>query len=392
MSLLDVVLLVLVPLVFVLAIVPTVIKIAYKIKAVDEPNHRKVHQKEMPRIGGLSIFLGLIIGFVFFSNKFLNSGVSVNNLDSNFYFVALNYKKMVAIFLASFVMILIGIIDDIGEMKARDKLVGQIAAACIIVFYGNIEFSGFTLLGFNVNFAMLSAIVSVFWIISIVNAINLIDGLDGLAGGISSIYFLTIAIVALFAKYYDPVAGEMIPINDTFTASLSLIMLGSTIGFLFYNFYPAKVFMGDTGSLFLGLIISVLPLLGFKNVTVLALFVPLLILAVPTLDIIFAILRRLIRRKGIGEADKDHIHHQLFNMNFGHRNTVLLIYAISGMFSFVAIIFSLYSAKAGMIMFGVSSVLVLIFIEKTSILTEEFKPLSHLLRLIKRLLFIDKLK
>ena len=194
------------------------------------------------------------------------------------------------------------------------------------------------------------------------NAVNITDGLDGLAAGLSSIYFITIGIV---------IVGWM----HTFDldAIITFIMLGATLGFLCHNFNPAKIFMGDSGSMFLGYMISIIALLGFKNVTLTTLLVPICLLAIPIMDTLFAILRRIINKKPIGEPDKQHLHHQLLNLNLSHRDTVLVIYFIDILFATAMLIYILYNRIVGIVIYAILFIVVLLFILKTNIIVDHSK-------------------
>jgi UDP-GlcNAc:undecaprenyl-phosphate GlcNAc-1-phosphate transferase len=344
--------------------VPIVSKIAIYIGAVDKPNNRKVHKHIMPSMGGLAIFIGFLFGFIIFGEKSLD---------------------MIAILIGVFIIILTGVIDDIIEIKAKYKALAQTVAALIIVFYGGIYFNFVDLpFGGPLNLYWLGALFSIFWIVGITNAVNLIDGLDGLAAGVSSIFFFTIGIIGLGYTYIQHSTGALVTGVNENTAMLAFIMLGSTLGFLRHNFHPAKIFMGDTGSLFLGFMISVIALLGFKKATAITLLAPLLVLAVPILDTLFAILRRLLKGQSIGEADKQHLHHQLMSMQLGHRDSVITIYLISGLFSTVAIVYSTISQRLGLYLLIVVSLLVIWFIEKTDILSESYSPISNFLDRLKK--------
>ncbi|TCP26017.1 UDP-GlcNAc:undecaprenyl-phosphate GlcNAc-1-phosphate transferase [Scopulibacillus darangshiensis] len=289
-----------------LCLTPFVKKFAIKIGATDLPNHRKVHSVSMPRLGGLAIYLSFIIGFL------------IIRPESDY---------TLAILGGSFIIILMGFLDDVMTLSPKIKLVGQLMAAIVIVIGGiqvdfiNLPFDGRLYLGW------FSIPITILWIISITNAINLIDGLDGLAAGVSSIVLLTIAGLAIAEGNY-------------FVFAVSVIMLGSSLGFLPYNFFPAKIFMGDSGAYFLGYIISILSLLGFKNVTMFSLVVPVIILAVPISDTLFAIIRRMIKKKPLSAPDKSHLHHRLLRFGFSHQETVLLIYGMSAFFALSAIVFS----------------------------------------------------
>ena len=190
---------------------------------------------------------------------------------------------------------------------------------------------------------------------------NLIDGLDGLASGISSIFFLTIGIIA----YYQGRIGLSVVIT--------FIMLGSTLGFLAHNFYPAKIFMGDTGSMFLGFIISVITLLGFKTILTSAIIIPLCILVVPILDTVCAIIRRKLKGESIGTPDKSHFHHQLLRRNCSIRTTVLIIYLITTLFSVASIIWLLVDKEIGYIIYGILMISLMLFVFSTDILFDHKK-------------------
>lgn len=288
-------------------ITPVVKKIAIKIGATDKPNTRKIHKDIMPRLGGLGIFIGVIAGFLYLQPHSI-------------------YMKEIVI--GAFIIILVGILDDKYTLPAKYKFIGQLVAAIVVASSGlliekfTIPFYGAVYLDF------LSYPVTVIWIVAITNAINLIDGLDGLAAGVSSIAMTSILIMAFADSQFLVVA-------------LCFILIGSTLGFLVHNFYPAKIFMGDTGALFLGYSISIISMLGlFKNITIFSFIIPIVVLAVPIFDTVFAIIRRLLNKKSIAAPDKLHLHYCLVNLGFSHRSAVLIIYFFSACFGFSAIIFS----------------------------------------------------
>lgn len=318
-------------------LVPLVKKAAEHVGAMDIPNARKAHNKPMPRMGGLAIFGAFILGYMLFARTSI---------------------QMLSILIGGFIIVLTGVFDDIKPVSAKVKFLLQIVAACVVVFYGNIVLNHIDMLGINLDFpAPLNYFITILFIVSITNAINLIDGLDGLASGVSSIYFATIAIIAFILNKMQGL--------DTI---LSLIMLGSTLGFLLHNFHPAKIFMGDTGSLFLGFTISVIALLGFKATTLTSLVIPILILAIPIFDTALAIFRRLLKGEKITAPDKDHFHHQLLKMKFGVRSTVLIIYCINILFAAVSIFFVLGDSKMAIAIYVVLMLLLLFLVLKTDIL------------------------
>lgn len=337
----DIIYMIVIPFLFVLITIPFIKKVANHVGAIDIPNERKVHKNPIPRLGGLGIYMGFLLGYIFFGTMSL---------------------RMNAILIGSFIIIITGIVDDIKPIPAKVKFLFQTIAAAVVAIYGHILLSDLSAFGFYIEFGVLSYPITILFIVAIINCINLIDGLDGLAAGLSSIYFITIGIVIVGWKH-----------TFDLDAIITFIMLGSTLGFLFHNFNPAKIFMGDSGSMFLGYIIAVIALLGFKNVTLTTLLAPICLLAIPIMDTLFAILRRIINKKPIDEPDKQHLHHQLLNLNLSHKNTVLVIYLIDILFAVAMLLYMLYDRKLGVIIYTILFVLVLIFILKTNIIVDHDK-------------------
>lgn len=278
-----------------LVLTPVVKCLAIKIGAVDYPNERKVHEGVMPRLGGLAIFLSFLIVSLIFADK--NS----------------SYTGLI---LADLIIVLTGIADDTKGLGPKLKLMGQVLAALVLVEFGfRINFIVFPITSY-IFLERASVIVTVFWLVGVTNAINLIDGLDGLAAG-----------TVLCAVFFVSVSAYRIGLMPA--VLLGAIFGGSILGFLPYNFNPASIFMGDTGSMLLGFNVAALAILGMtKSVTVISLLLPVVILGIPILDTLWAILRRASTGKKIFEADKKHLHHRLLNIGLSHRNTVLTIYAI----------------------------------------------------------------
>ena len=337
-NLTSIILMVFIPFVFVSLFIPFVKKIALHVGALDIPNERKVHKEPMPRLGGLGIYAGFLLGYIVFGE---------------------NTSTMNSILIGSFVLIITGIIDDIKPVKPLPKLFGQFVAALIVVIYGNLLLRDASLFGLYLNFGVFAYPITILFILGCINCVNLIDGLDGLAGGISSIFFLTIGIIA----YFQGRIG--------LSVVLTFIMFGSTLGFLVHNFHPAKIFMGDSGSMFLGFIISVITLLGFKTIITSSIIIPLCILIVPILDTICAIIRRKLKGESIGTPDKSHFHHQLLRRNYGVSLTVLIIYLITILFSVASIIWLLVDKNIGYIIYGVLMFALLTFVFRTDILFEK---------------------
>lgn len=334
---LYVLLIILTTFIFSFLFVPISKKIAEHIGALDIPDNRKVHKNPMPRIGGLAIYVSFLLGYMLFGE--------VSN-------------QMFSILIGSFIIILTGIIDDIKPISAKVKLIGQILASLIVVFYGNILLSEISAFGIYIEFGIFAYPITLIFMVACINCMNLIDGLDGLAAGISSIFFLTVGIIAFIKGQFG------------LSYELTFILFGSTLGFLIHNFNPASIFMGDTGSMFLGFIISVITLLGFKNVMMSSIIIPLLILAIPILDTLFAIIRRKLKGESLTKPDKFHIHHQLLKRNLSQRTTVLIIYFINALFALASIVYVLQNRKLGYIIYGILLIIVVTFIMKTNVVIE----------------------
>lgn len=331
---------------------PIVKWIANHVNALDYPNERKVHKKPMPLLGGLMMFFGFLFGYMCFAPQ---------------------NTQMLAILMAGFIVILTGMIDDIKPLKAREKLIGQLIAAIIVTFYGNILLNDITFFGFYFDFGILAYPLTIIFIIALMNCINFIDGLDGLACGISSIFFATIGVIAFIMHNIG-----------SLEITITFIMLGACLGFLIFNFNPAKIFMGETGSMFLGFMIAVVCLMGFKAVTLTSLVVPMLILAIPILDTLFAIIRRIIHKKPIYVADKQHLHHQLLNKKFSQKTTVLIIYAVSILFSLASVFYVLKDQKKGIIIYVIIMLLIIWLVLTTDILTDKAKIHVKVPKVIKK--------
>lgn len=322
---------------FVAFFVPIIKKIAFHINALDIPNARKVHSKPMPRLGGVAIYFGFLFGYMLFGEP---------------------SQMMNSILIGSAIIVFTGIIDDIKPIRASYKFIGQVIAASVIAIYGQILLRDLSAFGLYIDFGILAYPITIFFIVACINCLNLIDGLDGLAAGISSIYYITIGVIATILGHLGT------------DVTLTFIMLGATLGFLVHNFHPASIFAGDSGSMFMGFMISVIALLGFKNITLTSFIIPLLILAIPILDTLFAIIRRLLKGESISKPDKFHLHHQLLNKNFSHRDTVLIIYAINALFAFASIVYVLRDRVLGYIIYSVLVVIVLIFVLKTNVIMD----------------------
>ena len=338
----KIILMVVIPFTFVALVIPFIKKIAVQIGAVDMPGGRHIHKKPTPKLGGLGIFLGYLLGYMIFGEP---------------------SAQMNSILIGSFIILITGIIDDIVELKPSIKFAGQLMAALVIAIYGGILLKDVSAFGIYLDFGIMSYPLTIFFILGCVNCINLIDGLDGLSGGISSIYYLTIGIIATMQGKHG------------LDFVLAFVMLGSTLGFLVHNFNPAKIFAGDSGSNFMGFIIAVIALLGFKNVTMASLIVPLLLIAIPILDTLFAIIRRFLKGESISKGDSYHIHHQLLRRNLSVKQTVLIIYLVDILFASASIIYILKDKYLGYIIYGILLALVIVFVINTNVIYD-FKDSS----------------
>ena len=317
-------------------------KVAVHVGAMDIPRseegNRHIHKKATPKLGGVGIFLAFLVGYMLFGEQSI---------------------RMNSILIGSFIVVLTGIVDDIKPIKATHKMLGHIVAAMVIVFYGGILLNNITAFGYSFDFGILSYPITILFIIACTNIINLIDGLDGLSGGICSIFYITIAIIGFFQGR----SGSLVMV-------LTLIMLGSTLGFLLHNFHPAKIFAGDCAT-FMGFIIAVITLLEFKGPALISFFVPITILGIPILDTSFAIIRRLLKGQPPFQADKQHLHHQLLGMNFSQVTTVLIIYGINILFSMASIFYALKNRLTGQIIYAIIFVIVVWFVLHTTIISDK---------------------
>ena len=282
-------------LVLVLVLTPAVGRVARVLGVVDEPlEKRRIHLAAVPRLGGLALFLGIFIPSLAFLEL---DGV---------------YR---GILLGAAVATTVGMVDDFRGLPWWGKLGGQIAAATIPVYYGvDIDRFTFPVLGIHTLPEWLAAILAVIWIVAIMNMVNLLDGLDGLAAGVCAISGTTFAIIALSLGRPD-------------AAVLSAIVAGACFGFLRHNFYPARIFMGDSGALLLGFVLATVSIQGLlKTAATVALFFPLFALAVPILDTSFVVARRLKHHEKLYLPDQAHLHHRFLRRGFSQRQAVLYLY------------------------------------------------------------------
>ena len=292
------------------AVTPAAIKIAPKRGAMDIPkDERRMHKKPMPRFGGIAIYLGIMAALAVF---------------------ALKDKGITSVMTGCTLIYMLGLIDDLKDLKPLVKLCGQIVCATVVYIMGvRIEFITNYFGPGNMAFGDVACfIITVLWLIAITNAVNLIDGLDGLAAGIAAISALCIGYVAYIHGQYVPTLAMM-------------AIAGAALGFLPYNFNPAKIFMGDSGSELLGFSIAAVSILGtVKSATIVVVIIPALVLGLPIFDTVMAIFRRLAKHQSIGTADKEHLHHRIMKAGFGQKRAVMILYCISGIMGIVAVLYS----------------------------------------------------
>ncbi|MCR4442971.1 MAG: MraY family glycosyltransferase [Peptococcaceae bacterium] len=317
---------------------PLIRRIALNVRAIDRPGERKIHKNEMPRLGGLAICLA------FWAVVLTTREMS---------------KEMYGILGGGFLICLVGIWDDLRGVSPRIKLLVQVTAALFAISMGvRVDFMTHPL-GGVIILQYLSYPVTILWIVGITNAVNLIDGLDGLAAGVSAIAAVTLGTVSVLEGF-----GEV--------GILAFILAASVLGFLRHNFYPARIFMGDTGSLFLGFNLAAIAILGLtKSATVISLFLPVIILGIPIIDTLFAILRRFHNGKPIFSPDKEHLHHRLMALGLTHRRTVVAIYGVSLLLSLSAVLMAVLTTAQGMLLLVLTTLGVFIGIDRLGILKKE---------------------
>lgn len=283
---------------------PPVRVLAYKLGAIDVPrDSRRMHKEPIPRLGGISIYAAFVLATLVFCE-----------LDS----------RLIALWFGGLMIVVLGIFDDIYRLNAWLKLAVQIIVAVSAVLQG-ILIENVNLFGHYIYFGWLSYPITVVWIVGITNAINLIDGLDGLACGVSAICSTSMLFVALL-------------MGDYTSAMLTAILTAACVGFLPFNSNPARIFMGDTGALFLGYTLAVISVEGlFKLHAVISFVIPVAIFALPLFDTSFAFIRRILSGKSPFTADRGHLHHKLIDLGFTHKQTVKIIYAFCALLGTIAI-------------------------------------------------------
>jgi len=287
-------------------IIPILLRLSHRFKWYDDTNHRKIHSGEIPRIGGVGIFVAFLLGFIAWR-------IYTSSPDGGFSLL----RDIWPVITGALLIHLTGLYDDFKNIRALYKLILQIMAACIVVFTGHtLEVIYIPLLDTQVALGPFGSAVAILWLVGMSNALNLIDGMDGLAGGISASALIGLGVLFLSQGYI-------------LSAALTFSLLGGTLGFLLFNKPPAKLFMGDSGSLMLGFLIAALPLVESTRSNPMAFLLTVTLLLIPLIDTLAAILRRLRRHKPIHSADKEHLHHKLMDLGFSNPAILIILYGFS---------------------------------------------------------------
>ena len=336
---------------------PYTIKIAEKIGAVDVPkDQRRMHTKKMPKFGGPAVILGFLVSIMYLLIVMSIEG-SIDLFSEQEY-----GKKLLGLLLGIVVIAITGIFDDTKTLTWWQQLLGQVSAAIIVVTFGirieHLDVPFLYRIGLNDT---VSTIITIIWIVGVTNAINLIDGLDGLSSGIALISCISLLII--FALNYSPMIAILMITS----------LIGALVGFLPFNFSPAKTFIGDTGSNFLGYILSIVSILGVaKTYTAVVIALPMLVLGLPIFDVVWAIIRRMVKGKSIKaifKADKGHLHHRLLAKGFSQKQAVLVMYAMSaalGLFAIILLESGIWKALSFLLM-----VIAALFLGYRNFLTEK---------------------
>ena len=324
-------------------LIPLVKKVSIKTEAWAKQNERTIHHGIISRIGGIAIFIAFSVGLALFFKA---------------------DRSILGIYLASSLMFLIGLWDDFLDLPAKFKFLLQVGCVMILLVFG-VRVDTLRVLGVPITNTMITSIFTILWVVGITNAINFLDGLDGLCGGMILVVLSVVCSISIVDQRGDIVL-------------LSLIMMGSILGFLLYNSHPASIFMGDCGSLFLGCMIASISLLGFKSSTMMTLSFPILILILPIIDTFSAILRRKIKHIPFDQADRSHLHHQLM-ARFGQTTSVLIMCAITFGFGMSAFVY-IHDRRIGMLLMFILMLGIELFIERTGMISPSFHPIHSLFR------------
>jgi len=343
-------------------ITPLVRKLAFRLGAVDRPGGRKIHNGLMPRLGGLAVYASFVTAVLVTQELTL---------------------QVVGLLVGASLITALGVLDDVRGISPVVKLAGQVVAAGVVVPFGIvIDFVTNPLSGGLLYLGALGIPITILWVVTVTNAVNLIDGWHGLAGGISCIAAFTLAAVAWAESWAEGVALQ----EDA--AALALILAVAVLGFMRFNFYPAKIFLGDSGSMLLGFSLSVIAVLGLaKSAAAISLFVPVIILGIPLFDVVLAVLRRFFRRKPIFQADMDHVHHRLLAAGMSHRKAVLVMYGVSAVLGASAVALTVITTDQAMLLLVSLVIVILLMANRAGIIGKrpvQKRPALHQKRPVSR--------
>ncbi|MDR3225053.1 MAG: undecaprenyl/decaprenyl-phosphate alpha-N-acetylglucosaminyl 1-phosphate transferase [Clostridiales Family XIII bacterium] len=336
------------------ALTPVSMRAAGRIGAIDVPKDgRRMHDRPVPCFGGMAIFAGILVTLLLIKNGFFQQTF----LSENYSGAAAG--KINGLIAGGSIIFAAGVVDDVRGLRPAVKLILQIVGAAVAFALGvrmdTIKLLGLDLVGGSTENLILSFLITIIWIVAIINMINLTDGMDGLAAGVVGISSLAIAYSGYLRGYYDVTLGMC-------------TVAGSSLGFLPFNFYPAKSFMGDGGAMFLGFMIAAVSAMNqAKGATVIAIIVPVIVLGVPLFDVIFAVFRRAARGRSIFEADKSHLHHQLSNIGMGQRRTVVMLYGITSVMGVAAILFTRNIFLESIFLFCIAILFIIVLIWKWNV-------------------------
>lgn len=328
-------------------------KIAIKFNIVDKPNLRKIHKNPKPLLGGVAIFISIFISYSIYL-KF----------EYSTHFI------MIAILM--FLLVLMGFLDDYLDLSAVLKLFIQLLISFLVSYImGGIN--KLEIYGMVVDFNMLTGVIlETIWMVALINAFNLIDGLDGLSAGMGVISLSSLAIIASLNQ-------------NTTNLAYTIIVIGALLAFLYFNFYPSTIFLGDSGSMFLGMIVAILSINGNKTITMTTVILLLLIVFMPFLDVILAIIRRKKNKQKAFEADSLHFHHRLMRQGYSHMNAVLILYSLTLFYAVSAIMIDLFfTIKIKIIILILILIITIYVFEKLYLLSDRYAYISKALKKIKR--------
>ncbi len=315
---------------------PFVIGLAKKLDVLDKPGTRKIHLRTIPRMGGLAVFFGMVVSFVF-----------LGIYDSAYFTDIFIERKYLYIVIGAVAMMILGMVDDKVGLNAKVKFLVQIAVAVFVIAHG-LRIERITNpFGEPFELGHLAYPVTLLWIVGVTNAINLSDGLDGLASGIS----LIVSVTMFAVSYTTGVKPGMLVI--------SAILTGALLGFLKYNFNPARIFMGDTGSLFVGFLLATLSIKGaLISSTTVSILIPVIALGVPIIDTLFSMVRRMASGKNPFAADRNHFHHRLLSYGFTQKQAVFVIYAVCVIFGVIAFIMAAAQSELAAVLLIIFSIII----------------------------------